>query len=262
MSHIFEERFHTDTGLQGNIIFNEHLVRYRLASRLVSGKKVLDIACGSGYGSKILAEAGGLVTGMDISGEAIANAEKFFSHQNITYKVGSGESLEFENEFFDVVVSFETIEHLENPEKYLKELSRVIKKEGMVLISTPNKEVFGQQNPYHLKEYTRDEFQSEVEKHFSNVQIINQGNVMASVIDLGGRSEDVSITGNIKTLYFIAACAHSSLEGRLPVENFYSLNGPALDNLYNNPGFKAVNKIYTLATKIPGVKRVFEKIRK
>src|SRR3569832_184980 len=90
----------------------EHLHRYALAKEFVQGKKVLDIACGEGYGSNLLAEAAEMVQGVDIDESIIAKAKNKYTAKNLRFAGGSVEKIPFDASSFDVVVSFETLEHI------------------------------------------------------------------------------------------------------------------------------------------------------
>lgn len=261
MSHIFDERFEVLSENRENIIYNEHLVRYGFVQKYVKNKKVLDIASGSGYGSRMLAEAGAQVIGVDISLEAVENAKKNYHHENLEFRVGSGEELVDKDKEFDIVVSFETIEHLKKQDKYLGELARVVREDGLVFISTPNIDVFGQKNPYHFKEYTEDDFQSELSAYFKNVHILKQGNALVSVIEGVGKKNEMNLIDNIKPMYYVAVCSHGSLEGKLPSGSIGSANFAALDNIYTNPGFRLMNFVYSRVVKIPGMKKVLESVK-
>jgi ubiquinone/menaquinone biosynthesis C-methylase UbiE len=251
---IFDERLVISEGNRADIINDEHLVRYKLAAKLAAGKTVLDIACGSGYGSKILSEAGAAkVIAVDINKEAVAEAEKRYGAEDLLFKSGNAEKIEEADETFDLAVSFETIEHLPDAEKYLAEISRVLKKEGMALISTPNKDVFGQKNPYHLHEFTGKEFEDTLKKYFANVLILEQANGLASVIkapDAADKKAELSFSNFGAPLYFIAICSQAELPENLPIGNIASLNPAALERLKNNPVLKFVDKIYSLIRKI------------
>lgn len=244
----FEERFILNKKNRGNIIYNEHLIRYCLAKRLVYNKVVLDIACGTGFGTKILALAQAeKVVAIDIDEEAIKKAKKENFCENIVYKRGNAEKLEEKDNFFDIIVSFETIEHLKNHDKYLSQLKRVAKDEGLVLISTPNKEVFGQKNPFHFKEFGQDEFREILGKYFKFVLLLEQGNGIASFIKAGSKTEKGKLTGADfgQPLYFIAICSQKELRAEeILNENLVSINQKALKNLYNNPGLKIANCLY------------------
>jgi 2-polyprenyl-3-methyl-5-hydroxy-6-metoxy-1,4-benzoquinol methylase len=260
---IFDERLVLDQDNESNIIYDEHLVRYRLAAKLASGKRVLDIACGSGYGANILAEAGAAqVTAVDISPEAVAAAQKKYTRDNLVYKVGDAEEIKEADESFDLIVSFETIEHLKNPEKYLAQLARVLKKEGMALISTPNIEIFGQKNPYHLHEFTKNEFKEMIGKYFSNQTILEQSNGLASFIKIDKAvSDNINFSNSGAPLYFIAVCSQTKIAENLFTENFVSVNAVALERMQNNPAVKLVDKIYSLAVKIPGIKMIIKNFK-
>lgn len=146
------------------LIENEHLARYRYAMQLVGGKRVADIACGTGYGTQMLAEAGAQsVHGMDLSVEAVEFCRENYDAPNVTYSVANAQQLAAigDNEF-DLVVSFETIEHLPEVEAYLNEMARILRPGGRFLVSTPDRRIasvmyrfFGHPaNKHHVREYT------------------------------------------------------------------------------------------------------------
>ena len=142
------------------VTFWEHIYRYAFASHFVKGKRVLDIACGEGYGTAALLGAGAAqVVGVDIS-------EPVCVHARAKYKIdarpGSAERIPLPAGSADVVVSFETIEHVSNPDRFLDECVRVLAPGGTLIISTPNKGIYtyegGGRNPYHCSEMTENEF--------------------------------------------------------------------------------------------------------
>ncbi len=257
----FDERFALNENEAENIIQDEHLVRYQLAKTLVRDKKVIDVASGTGYGTSILSKSGAKkVIGVDVSKEAVKLASEKFQNENLEYVLGDAENLNFEDNSFDLVVSFETIEHLKNPHKFLSEVKRILINGGQLLISTPNIEVSGNTNPYHLKEYTEDEFENILKKYFKIVKLMKQENGMASIIRVSDNLEtSVMMSNSLKPSYFVAICS----DNFLPIinKNFLSLNYKALDNIYNNPGFKLMNVVYTVLIKIPGVKKLFGKLK-
>lgn len=152
-----------------------HLARYEFAKELVIGKNVLDVACGSGYGSAILKAAGAAkVVGLDISSKTIEYAKADFQNQGVEFVVGNAEDLSAYRGF-DVIVSFETIEHLQHPEKFLQEISRALAPDGILIISTPRREREGSPgNPFHVKEWTEDEFAALLSRHFRLVNSYGQ----------------------------------------------------------------------------------------
>ncbi len=168
------------------VIRLEHVHRYLLACSIAKGKDVLDIACGEGYGSDLLAEAARSVTGVDISQEAVAHAKINYSRNGLTFQTGSATDVPLANSTVDLVVSFETIEHLQDHDKMMSELRRVLRKRGVLLISSPNKQVYsdrdGYKNPFHERElYTKD-FIELVKSHFKNVAHYGQKTTGSSVI--------------------------------------------------------------------------------
>lgn len=270
MANIFAERLIVNKEAKKNIIYDEHLVRYELAKEIIAARggveKILEAACGSGYGSKILAETGAQkVVAIDISPETIQSAKELYSAPNIKYVLGDVKNIKEENNSFDFITSFETIEHVDDPGLFLKELKRVLKDDGLAIISTPNSEVFGEKNPFHLKEFSRSEFMELIGKYFRYFKIIEQGNGLASFIK-GGAGETkmnkLCDLNNFKPLYFIAVCSQSSFSEQILKKNIISINFSALQNIYNNPGLKIINKIYTLLVKIPGVKKLLRSCRK
>ena len=146
---------------------NEHLARYRFAMQLVKGLRVADIACGTGYGSQMLAEAGAKsVHGMDISEEAVAYARKNFNTPNLFCLAADAQELTtISDGEFDMVVSFETIEHLPDVNAYLDEIVRILRPSGTFLVSTPDRRIASvlhcflghPKNPFHVREYTERE---------------------------------------------------------------------------------------------------------
>lgn len=142
-----------------------HLNRYLTAKQYVAGKRVLDIACGEGYGSRLMKNWGAAsVVGVDVSEEALAVANRYFSGEGIIFMNHTAEELPFENDSFDVIVSFETIEHLDHPERFLQEIARVVRFDGVVLISCPNDPYYSKNdpqfsNPYHKHAFSFFDFQ-------------------------------------------------------------------------------------------------------
>jgi len=155
----------------------QHLKRYNFACKFVKNQVVLDIACGIGYGSDILLRKGKAkkVFGADISQEAIDYCNKNYSKYGSNFQVVDATNIKFPENFFETVVSFETIEHINNYEKYLSEIHRVLKRKGTYLLSTPNKN-FDKQLPipsFHVKEFSLDELKFYLEKHnFHIVKIL------------------------------------------------------------------------------------------
>jgi len=136
-----------------------HKMRYEFASQYVNGKSVADIACGTGYGSNILRKLGNakLVLGIDIDTKTIDYASSKYGWENVEFKCNSADNVEIEDESFDVIVSFETIEHVDNDEKLLSEFHRLLKPNGILIISTPNNWPL-EISKFHKKVYDFDSF--------------------------------------------------------------------------------------------------------
>lgn len=168
----------TDEGLDPWI--HEHAARYLFALDSPLGESVLDIACGTGLGTYLIAETGRSVIGMDQDKQTIQNNKsKYVDTPNLSFVVGNAENLPLDSHLFNSVVSFETIEHLKNPKDFLREVHRVLRQDGIFLLSTPNaiitKPVDGKpSNPYHIREYQPDEIRDLLSEYFSVLDIYGQ----------------------------------------------------------------------------------------
>jgi ubiquinone/menaquinone biosynthesis C-methylase UbiE len=205
-------------GLQhGELVHAEHLARYRLAAQLAPGRQVLDAASGEGYGSAILKAAGARrVVGVDLDPKTAEHARR---HHDAEFVVGDVAELPFEEDSFDLVVSFETIEHVAEPSKALAEFRRVLVPDGIFLVSTPNKDQYLVENEFHTIEFTHEEFVSLLREQFETVEVLLQHNWLASAVlsqpvaaDSDGQAaHEVSLfkVAGIeagKELYSLAAC--------------------------------------------------------
>jgi SAM-dependent methyltransferase len=156
-------------------VFWEHVYRYAFACRHVKGLNVLDIASGEGYGTNALAQVAKSIVGVDISQEAIEHAIRRY---HLDFRVGGAESIPVADCSIDAAVSFETIEHVSVPENLVIELFRVIRPEGMLIISTPNKHLSQHEvisNPFHCSELTISEFTALLNPWFEIKDISGQG---------------------------------------------------------------------------------------
>ena len=142
--------------------FFEHFSRYRFARVHSPMRFVLDAACGTGYGTFFLTHKANFVVGIDRSHEAILFCRQHYRKPNLHFQVMDVEAIAFKRDSFDTVVSFETIEHLVDPERFLWETRRILKSQGVFVISTPVKDVYDQtflgKNPHHINETDVDEF--------------------------------------------------------------------------------------------------------
>jgi len=156
----------------------EHLHRYALAREVAKNKIVLDLACGEGYGSNLLAQVADQVIGIDVSPEAVEHAKSVYARDNLMFQVGMCSKIPLDTDSVDLVVSFETLEHHDQHEKMLAEIKRVLRPHGILIISTPDKRIYsdltGYANPYHVKELYLEEFKSLLNTYFKNNIIIGQ----------------------------------------------------------------------------------------
>lgn len=229
-------------GLGGRIAA-EHLARYAFATQFIRGKAVLDIASGEGYGTAIMAEKAKNIIGMDLAANAIAYAKhKYAKIRNVQFEVGDLAHLPFDTDTFDVIVCFETVEHVDDPLAAINELQRVLKSNGLLIISTPNKENysdrFNYDNPYHLKELAFSEFQDALNNTFKHTKLFGQFSGASShVVEIDGHGEwkmpnnDFKMTyadvpkwterldGVTATpMYFLAVCSNTTIDSN--VENY------------------------------------------
>jgi ubiquinone/menaquinone biosynthesis C-methylase UbiE len=165
------------------LIVAEHRGRYLWAAPLAHEQKVLDAGCGTGYGLTILKDAGATrIVGVDISAEAVATASKAGDGERVEVVQGDVAALPFADGEFDLVVCFEVIEHVEDRDTVLDELSRVLGPEGILCISTPNRLVYPPGNPHHIHEYEPEEFDQALAQRFTRVTLYRQAAWLASAL--------------------------------------------------------------------------------
>ncbi|MBN1830334.1 MAG: methyltransferase domain-containing protein [Deltaproteobacteria bacterium] len=173
--------------LDESMIHYEHLHRYAFARTFAAGKDVLDVACGEGYGSAMLAETASSVLGLDIDGEAVIHASASYIQDNLAFIEGAMTAAPIREErLFDVIVCFEALEHIDDHEAFMKEAARLLKPEGVLIVSTPNKKVYSDgpsySNPYHLRELYLEEFKELLSRYFSQAHFFGQAIETASRI--------------------------------------------------------------------------------
>lgn len=158
-------------GKSGERIELDHLERYRFACQYAKGKSILDIACGFGYSGPLFIDAGATTyEGVDINPQLVANANSIYGSGCIKYRNGDIISYDSDRQF-DVISCFETIEHVADYCGALTNLHRLLKPDGVLLISSPNRIVTSPNakklsdkpsNPYHTQEFTIEELRFEL----------------------------------------------------------------------------------------------------
>jgi len=224
----------------------EHWHRYAWAAELVAGHEVLDAACGEGYGSHLLAGRARSVTGLDIGEAAVAHARERYRRDNLRFDLGDATRLPYDDDRFDVVVSFETLEHLEAQDTLLAEFRRVLRADGFLIISSPDRRSYsdesGYDNPFHVRELYRDELESLLGRHFPAFRLWGQKLVFVSALwaldDADRRQFLTDEDGRIQAgrvpdyppLYFVALAA-ADFE-QLPAAPGLSLYGDRAESVY------------------------------
>ena len=151
----------------------QSLTAYKFAQKYCKNKKVLDLCCGEGYGSAFLSQKAKEVTALDYNLEAIKSARIKYRHfKNLKFINADFMKALPRLKKFDVVVSYQAIEHFEDLNRYLKQVRYLLKKDGIFLVSTPNKsKTFYGFNPYHYYDFTSDDFNALLKRNFSKVAL-------------------------------------------------------------------------------------------
>jgi len=203
----------------------EHYHRYAFARALVAGKSVADIACGEGYGAALLAQSASSVVGIDLSAEAINHAQQRYAAQtNLRFQQGDATRLNLADASVDVISSFETLEHLAAQTELLAGFARVLKADGLLIISSPDKFSYSDQrqyqNEFHVRELYRAELLDLLRTQFPQVRLYGQKLLFQSALwRLDGALESVQTHTaqangaqlkpglDYPPLYFVVVCA-------------------------------------------------------
>ena len=233
-------------GVAGEIA-HEHWHRYAFAMRFARGRRVLDVACGEGYGSALLAGVASGVVGIDTAADAIAHARATYAGRpGLAFEVGSAAALPLPEASADVVVSFETIEHLpaQDQPRMLAEIARVLAPDGVLVLSVPNPVEYSQareyRNPFHLHEPSREELDALLAGAFPARRWYRQRRYLGSAIwsedtaaqafeALAGTDSAVEPAAPPAAMYFvvIAAKSQAAIGHVAPALSLFSDRGEA-----------------------------------
>jgi SAM-dependent methyltransferase len=204
-------------------LFQEHHSRYAFAASIAANKRCLDAGCGLGYGTAMLAEVAESVCAVDLDPTTVAEAERRYRGPNAHYALADVTAVPYQSSYFDLIVSFEVVEHLSNWTLYLREMARVVSQSGMVLISTPNRDYYALSrgdsgpNPFHIHEFSYNEFLEALREVFPYVKILGQ-NVVPGIsffsdtasAEFGAyRNQARARVANAQ--FYLAVCSHSAL---------------------------------------------------
>ncbi len=242
-------------------IWYEHYHRYTMAQSWVKDKDVLDAACGEGYGSHVLAQKAKSVTGVDISDQTINHASQTYRKSNLKYVACDVLKLDFPTNSFDVVVSFETLEHLAEHDELVKEFKRVLKPDGVLLISTPDKQEYsdktGFNNEYHVKELYKNEFAELIDQSFEHSAWFGQKLMFSSAIwqldgpihkvqyDCMKQDNSLSDRPEFNPVYFIVAASDQPIDPEIK-KDFYHFSEQS-EQIYGH--YNAVIRAHIKAEK-------------
>lgn len=251
------ERLVTDETLGKGVI--EHLHRYAITLPFIRNKKILDIACGEGYGTNLMAEYARSAIGVDISRETIEHAATKYLKSNLSYFEGSAIDIPLKNSSIDVVVSFETLEHHPHHEEMMLEVKRILTPGGVLIISTPERDNYkkiDKDNPFHVKELNFGEFKSLIKKHFAFYTFLGQNYVNGSVmipveaehsnpLEYNGDFEKINTEDfNNNRLYNIAIASDITLQENAIKSSFF--NGSENLHIYYHKIIEAAVTLNTL----------------
>lgn len=165
----------------------ESMHRYAVAAGLVAGHRVLDIACGEGYGSFMLSQKASSVVGVDLNRQAVEAAKAKYGKENLTFLCADAAAVPLPDHCFDSIVSFESIEHIPSPAAFLKELHRLLIPGGLLIISSPNKTPFDAYhgkdvNNFHINELEQAELEEMLNGLFLHNRVFAQNAFFNSII--------------------------------------------------------------------------------
>lgn len=221
-----KERLNIKDNNYSEIMFS--LMRYYAIAKYCNNKVVVDVACGTGYGSYLLAKDAKRVYGIDIDENVINDNKEKYHKENLIFKVGNADNIDLDDKTVDILVSCETVEHITDQqfEKFLQENIRILKKNGISFITTPNlnkTKTFSQKNPYHINEMSMEAFEEKLKKYFKYVQIYCLDlNIVTYMRKVDKKSEKLlniqvehwqeSDSVEPKTIYMAAICSNKPIK--------------------------------------------------
>ena len=159
-------------------MYHRHLAAYHTAAEAINPtSEVIDVGCGTGYGTRLLANHGAPAIGVDIDGGTIEHATFRYGTPRCTFQVYDGRSLPFSDARFGSAVSFQVIEHVPDDDRFVAEARRVLRDGGVFLVTTPNRVLrlrAGERpwNRFHVREYGADQLAALFSRHFSSVDVM------------------------------------------------------------------------------------------
>ena len=228
-------------------IASEHWHRYAFARPLAPGRRVLDAACGEGYGSALVAAAGGEVLGLDIGADVVAHArERYAGVAGLRFECADATRLDaLADACFDLILSFETLEHVQEQDRLLDGFARLLAPGGLLLVSTPDKRTYtdltGEVNPHHVRELYRDQFEAMLSARFPARRLYAQRSLFHSTLwaldGQGGSAQALTLgeqgiaSGlDHDPMYYLAVCAGD--EAALAALPALSVFGDAAESVY------------------------------
>jgi SAM-dependent methyltransferase len=200
-------------------LWNEHIARYAFAARLCENRRVLDAGCGTGYGTAELAKSAAFVAGIDLAPDALGYAQRTYSGTNLTWVGAAASALPFTDASFDLVVTFEVIEHLADWPAMVREARRVMTQGAQFLVSTPNRSFYAETrresgpNPYHVHEFDFDEFRAALLEYFPYVSVFLEDHTEGVLFRTCNGSEPVDVRierhdgAPVLSNFFLALCS-------------------------------------------------------
>lgn len=212
--------------MRGELVEAEHLARYEWAAGHAAGRRVLDAGCGAGYGAEVLRRGGASAyVGVDVAEEAVRDAsERFAEAKDVRFERADLADLPMRDATFEAVVCFEVIEHVDDQERVIDELRRVLGPEGVLLVSSPNRPEYPPGNPFHTRELDSAEFLSLLGERFTRVRPARQHNWLASAVledaTFAAADAAATLTPSVRKaagrepgreLYTLAVCSNGAL---------------------------------------------------